>query len=105
MKNAKVFTVNSSSADTYDPQNLIQCSYIQKDGQLLNTTAMIDTGAHRSVVSFKTIEKIEFEMGQRRRRKYVGATNHEMKAGIDKAIEGDYFALHTPLNSFSRGSK
>ena len=81
MKKSKIFTVTSNSADTYDPQNLIQCSYIQKDGQLLKTTALVDTGAHRSVVSLKTLGKIKFEMGQRRRRKYVGATNHEMEAG------------------------
>ena len=100
--NAKTFTVTSTSADTYDPRNLIQCAYIHKDGHLINTTAMIDTGAHRSVISFKTIEKIEFEMGEKRKRKYVGATNHEMKAGKYYAnfkiiINGKKFPIQNAL--------
>ena len=63
---------------------------------------MVDTGAHRSVISFKTLEKIEFEMGQRRKRKYVGATNHEMKAGNHYAnfkiiINGKKFPIENAL--------
>ena len=40
---------------------------------------MVDTGAHRSVISKKTLEKIEYTVGQPRNRKYVGATNHELQ--------------------------
>ena len=78
---AKIFTVNTNTADSYNPKNLIKCAYIGKDDHLISTISLIDTGAHRSVISLKTLEKIKFEMGQKRRRKYVGATNHEMKAG------------------------
>ena len=44
-----------------------------------NITAMVDTGAHRSVISRKTLEKIEYTVGQPRNRKYIGATNHELQ--------------------------
>ena len=102
MRPAKLFTVTTKSADTYDPKNLIQCAYIKNDGHLLNTTAMVDTGAHRSVISFKTIEKIQFEMGEKRKRRYVGATNHEMKAGNYYAnfkivIDGKKFPIENAL--------
>ena len=40
---------------------------------------MIDTGAHRSVISNETLQKIEYTVGQLRKRKYIGATNHELQ--------------------------
>ena len=40
---------------------------------------MIDTGAHRSVISNETLQKIEYTVGQPRKRNYIGATNHELQ--------------------------
>ena len=54
---------------------------------------MIDTGAHRSVISRKTLEKIQHTVGQPRNRRYIGATNHELQLGpnyVDfKVVIGD----------------
>ena len=43
--------------------------------------AMVDTGAHRTVISRKTLEKIQYTVGQPRNRRYVGATDHELQLG------------------------
>ena len=40
---------------------------------------MVDTGAHRSVISINTLRNIEYTVGQPRNRKYVGATEHELQ--------------------------
>ena len=66
---------------------------IKPDDSLHTITAMVDTGAHRSVISRKTLEKIQYSVGQPRNRRYIGATDHELQLGPNyvnfKVIIGD----------------
>ena len=67
--------ITTDDPNTSHPKNIILCQICDNNKNPKNYAALIDTGAHRSVISSKALRNIQYAIGESQTRQYVAANN------------------------------